>query len=307
MKRPNHYWRNLALFTLLVVMLGAITTGVGLAYLRAMGLVHPIRQHLIYTPSDVGVTQWEDVIFNSTDGLQLSGWFIPPDSKNRAAIIFVHGLGANRQAFLDQAAMLNTHGYGALLIDLRNHGKSQGTITTLGYLEVEDIRGAVQYLLTRSEVDPQRIGLMGHSMGAGTVIRAAARIPEVRFVITESAYTSLTDNITEGVRDLTGLPPFPFAPLLIWFGERETGVSMQQVRPIDDVPLIAPRPILFIHGQQDSTIPVRNSLQLYQAAHEPKQLYLVPNAGHVDLVEADPQEFERQVVGFLDKAMEDKK
>jgi fermentation-respiration switch protein FrsA (DUF1100 family) len=302
MNRPPHYWRNLALFTLLIVFISALVGGVWFAHERTMGLIHPGRSAPSRTPTDVGISRYENVSFKTSDGLRLDGWFILPTTQPGSAFIFVHGLGANRSELLDEAAMFARRGYGALLIDLRNHGTSEGTMTTLGYAEVEDVRAAVQYLFTRSEVDPQRIGLLGHSMGAATVLRAAARIPQARVVIAESAFTSLDDNIAEGVQGLTGLPPVPFAPLVIWFGERETGMNIQQVRPIDDVPLISPRGVMLIHGARDPIIPVRNSEQLYQVAHEPKQLYIVSNAEHNGLYAANPQDFEIQVMSFITRA-----
>jgi len=304
MSRPQNYWRNLTLFTCIVVMITTAFLVPWLGYTRALLLVHPVRLVPMNTPADVGISTWEEVTFLSTDGLLLSAWFIPPKSQaNGATLIFVHGLGTHREHLLDEAAMLVAHGYGALLLDLRNHGKSAGALTTLGYAEVEDVRGAVAYLQSRAEVNPHCIALMGHSMGGATVIRAAARIPQVRAVIAASAFTSIEDNIAEGVRGLTGLPPFPFAPLIIWFGERETGMSINQMRPIDDVPLISPRAILFIHGQQDDLISASNSVRLFNAAREPKRLYLIPNAGHVGLLAANPREFERQVMEFLEMAL----
>ncbi|MFQ5615400.1 MAG: alpha/beta hydrolase [Anaerolineales bacterium] len=302
MSRPKGYWRNLTLFALFTLSLALAGAGLWLAYTLAMTLVHPGRTQATRTPADLGITAWEGVRFPSADGLELSGWFIPsdPQSGDGATLIFVHGLANNREGLLDEAALLASHGYGVLLFDLRNHGQSQGTVTTLGYAEVDDVRGAVSYLLNRPEVNPDRIGLFGNSLGAAITLRAAARIPQVRVVIAQSAFTSLEDNIASGVRALTGLPPVPFAPLVVWFGELETGVSIHEVRPIDDIPLIAPRAVLLIHGKQDSTILPRNSLQLYQAAHEPKRLYLSANAGHGDLLNADPEAYEREVVTFLE-------
>lgn len=299
--KGKHYWRNLLLFTILTVLLGIVAAGVWLAHAKAMGLVHPGRSQPACTPADRGVARWEEVRFYSPDDLQLAGWFIPPDPRgDGATLIFLHGLGGNRGELLDEAVMLADHGYGALLLDMRNHGQSQGTVTTLGYAEVEDVRGAVTYLLARPEVNPQRIGLVGHSMGGAVAIRAAARIPEIRAVVAQSAFSSLEENINQGVRVLTGLPPFPFAPLVIWFGEREAGLRIRQVRPVDDVPQIGPRAILLIHGEQDATVDVSNSQRLYEVAREPKELYLVPDAGHGGLLAADPAEFERRVVGFFD-------
>ena len=297
----EHYSRNLFFFTVLTMLLGIVVAGVWLAHTRAMTLVHPGRTQPACTPADRGVGRWEEVRFSTPDNLQLAGWFIPPDPQSDGAtLVFIHGLGGNREGLLDEAVMLARHGYGALLLDLRNHGQSQGTVTTLGYAEVEDVRGAVAYLLAQPEVNPERIGLVGCSMGGAVVIRAAARIPQVRVVVAQSAFSSLEENINEGVRALTGLAPFPFAPLVTWFGEREAGLRIRQVRPVDDVAQIAPRALLFIHGEQDPVIDVSNSLRLYEAAREPKELYLIPNAGHGGLLAADPAEFERRVVGFLD-------
>lgn len=254
------------------------------------------------TPSDLGVTDWETVHFPSPDGLRLAAWFIPPDpNSNGATIIFVHGMGGNRGNLLDEAVMLHDHGYGALLLDLRSCGESEGTMNTLGYEEWKDVRGAVDYLLTRPEVDAENIGLVGHSLGGAVVLRAAARIPEIKAVIAESAFTSLEDNIKQGVPALLGLPAFPFAPLVVYFGERETGVDLHEVRPIDDLPQISPRPILFIHGELDEIIDVENARRLYAAAGDPKELYIIPNVGHGGLPQAEPEEFERRVAGFFDQ------
>jgi len=294
--------RNLLLIILAVLVVGAVVSILWLAYSNAMTLVHPARTQPEHTPADYGFQTWEDVSFPSQGGLQLAGWFIPPaEDMDGATIIYVHGLGSNRGDLLDQAALLSKHGYGALLFDLRNHGQSQGELTTLGYTESEDVRATVDYLLGRAEVNPQRIGLVGMSMGGATVIRAAAHIPEIRAVIAEAAYTSIEDNLAHGVRALTGLPPFPYAPLVAWFGEQEADMDIQLMRPIDEISQIAPRPILLIHGNQDPTVPLENSRALYQAAGEPKQLYIVKNAAHGGFLEADPQGFPLQLENFFDQ------
>jgi len=297
-----HYFRNLLLLGLTLMVLAAIGIITDLAHDRAMTLVHPGRTLPQQTPSDVGMDLWFDVRFPTPDGLLLNAWFIPVESEEDApTLIFVHGLGSNREELLEQAKLLYEHGYSALLLDLRNHGKSEGEITTLGFQEIFDVEGAVNFLITRNEVDPNRIGLVGHSLGGATVILAAAYIPLIKATIAESAFTSLEDNIEQGVRELTGLPSFPFAPLVVWFGEREVGAKIHLVRPIDHLAQIAPRAILFIHGEQDSLVDVSNSRSLFEAAKEPKELYIIPNAGHGGLLEANPDEFENRVVTFLDQ------
>ncbi len=278
-----------------------LSIGLLVGYAGAMPVLHPRRTQPRCTPSDYGIENWEDVRFLATDGVELGAWFIPPvPDGNHATVVFVHGLGGNRGDLLNEAAMLVSRGFGALLLDLRNHGQSRGTITTLGYSEAEDVRGAFNYVLTRPEVNPDCIGLLGYSMGAASVLRAAASIPQVRSVIVESAYSSLRDNIVRGFIAKTGLPPFPFAPLMIWLGERLTGLRIDQIRPIDDLMRIAPRAILFVHGKKDHAVHVSNSVRLYTAAKEPRGLYLIDRGTHSGLAATEPVEFEKRIGGFLD-------
>jgi len=292
---------NLTGFTLIVILILGSAGTIWLTHARAMGLIHPLRHRAENTPADVGIETWEEVRFASTDGIELAAWFVPPATDgNGATIIFLHGFGSNRGELLEQAEMLTRRGYGALLPDMRNHGDSGGTLTTLGFSEVDDVRASVDYLLSRPEVNAERIGLVGLSMGAATALRATARIPEIRAVVAEAAYTSIEDNIADGVQAFTGLPAFPFAPLIIWFCQNESGVSMQSIRPIDDLSAIAPRPILFIHGERDGLINVHNSERLYEAASEPKELYLIADAAHGNYLDHEPEEFERRLVAFFE-------
>lgn len=287
-------------FLLVFAISGVLAFGLLAPILAAMPVLHPRRIRVTQTPTAFGIARWENVDFRASDGVHLRGWFIPPaPAADGATIIFVHGLGGNRGELLPEAAMLARAWYGALLFDLRNHGRSRGTLTTLGYREVEDVRGAVAYLDARAEVNRARIGLFGHSMGAATVLRAAARIAQVRAVIAQGAYSSLEENIARGVVAQAGLPPFIFARLMVWLGERATGLRVNQVRPIDDVAQIAPRALLLIHGMRDPVVTVENSQRLYRAASEPKELFLVNAAQHKTPMLCNPREFEKRVTDFL--------
>jgi len=111
------------------------------------------------------------------------------------------------------------------------------------------------------------------------VLMAAAQMPEIAAVLAQSTYTSIEDNIAAAVRELTGLPPFPFAPLVIFFGQREAGVDLRVARPVDTIGQISPRPLLIIHGQEDGLFNVENAYHLYEAAGEPKEIQWW-DAGH---------------------------
>jgi fermentation-respiration switch protein FrsA (DUF1100 family) len=301
-RRRRGYWRNLGLYVLGLAGVGVLVVAVWMARAHTMTFIHPARPPLQQTPGGFEISGWESVRFPAADGVVLAGWFVPPDpAGGGATVILQHGSRNNRVEMLPQAAMLHRHGYGALLYDFRAHGESGGEVSTLGYREVADLRGAVDYLLARPEVNPERIAVLGHSMGGAVAIRGAARIPEVRAVVAQGAYTSVEENLESGVRAFMGLPPALFAPLVAWLGERETGLDIRLMRPIDDVGQIAPRPVLFVQGARDTAVPIENGRRLYEAAGEPKELYVVAEAGHGGYLRIAPDEFERRVVGFLDR------
>jgi fermentation-respiration switch protein FrsA (DUF1100 family) len=295
MKRKN---RKLLVFGLVwFAILSLFAFGLYLPYLKAYGLVHPTR----IAPDRFPHAGYQSVQFITPDGLTLKGWYIAPPS-NGGLVIFVHGLNGNRSELIDEVDFVTAAGYGALLFDLRNHGESEGDVTTLGLEEVLDVEAAVGFVRQTAGADIP-VALFGHSMGGATVLLATERIPEIRAVIAESAYTSVEDNISEGVRGLTGLPPFPFAPLIVFFGEREAGVDIRSVRPLDVVGQSNPIPLLFIHGELDGLILPQNSRKLYEAAGEPKELYIVQSAGHGGFLEAAPEEYPRRILAFLEKYM----
>ncbi len=282
----------------LALVLTPLLLGAWLAFTRAYALVHPPRSGVIQTPEALGITNYQSVNFTSADGLTLSAWYMP--TQNGAAVILVHGHGGERSYLLPEAAMLAQRGYGVLLMDLRNSGQSESAPTTFGVNEVNDVRGAIEFLHRQPGVDPDRLGLLGHSMGAGTVLLSAARLPQIKAVIAESGFTSLEDNVANGMRRYVNLPPF-LADALIFFGERAAGIKISAVRPIDEIALINPRPVMIVHGALDDLVPVTNAYTLYAAAHEPKELYLIPNAGHYPLPPAEPEEYARRITGFFDK------
>ncbi|MBI5031509.1 MAG: alpha/beta fold hydrolase [Chloroflexi bacterium] len=289
---------------LTLIFLSIIAAGFIIPLTMALFVLHPLRSQPHHTPDTFGIDHWEEISFSSSDQVELRGWFVPPDPKgDGATLVFAHGLGGNRGQLLHDAAVLIAKGYGALLFDLRNHGTSGGAITTLGFAEADDVQSAFEYLVARREVNPERIGFVGYSMGGAAALRAAAHLPQVKAVVAESTYASLEDNIASGTIAQTGLPAFPFALFMLWLGEKLTGLKIHQVRPIDDVIRIAPRPVLFVYGAKDHMVQVLNSIKLYNAAQGPSGLYILPNIRHAELSSADPHEFATRVTGFLDWAV----
>jgi len=299
--KDRRYWFNLLGAFVIASLIGTAVVVIDLSYRNACNLVRPRRAPMTSTPAERGLS-FEPVTFTSTDGLRLAGWYIP--SRNRATIILCHGLGDNRVGMLPRAVLLAEHGYGSLLFDFRAHGESEGEMVTYGYAETEDVLAAVDYLLARPDVDPERIGILGGSLGAATAIRAAAHSSHLKAVVVESAFTSLENEVACSFKAISGLPAFPFAPFTIAFAQWQTGLRISQVKPIDDIPSIAPRPVFIIHGTDDELIPAEQGLQLYEATGEPKELWMVKGMAHESALGIFPDEYEKRVVGFFDQALE---
>lgn len=298
--KPTQYFINLGLFGLILFAFALLGFGLKLSHVSAMSLVHPIKSSYTKTPDEYGIANWRNVDFMTPDGLLLSGWYIPPSKKaDGATIIFTHGFKGNREDYLSLASRLHQDGFGALLFDMRNHGESEGNITTLGGKEPLDVRGAIDFLMRQPEINPSRIGLAGASLGAGVAIIAAAQYEEINALLVESPFASLEDTVGSGISSLFGLPPFPFAPAIIWFAEQETDMKLEDVRPIDHIQLISPRPILLIHGEFDTMFKVENSILLFEKSFEPKSLYIVPGAGHGNLSQLDPIKYNRVILDFF--------
>lgn len=258
-----------------------------------------VRNRVDELPDAYGITGYESLTLTSADGAEIAAWYMP--SQNGAAIIMQHGYKANREEMLDEAAMMIRHGYGVIAVDLRAHGESDGQAISFGMYELQDVDAAYRYLLARPDVDPERIGMLGNSMGASIAILYAAQNPQIKAVVSVSAFASLQDEIATGVRHFTGLPPFPFAPMIQYFAEQETGLRASQIAAIDHIGEISPRPVFILQGGADTAIPVDSGQRLYDAAGEPRELWYAPQTGHVAFARDFPAEYEQRVAAFFDQ------
>lgn len=255
------------------------------------------------TPANYNMP-FEDVTVTSVDGLELVGWFIP--SHNGAVIILQHGYKSTREELLNEAEMLYRHGYGLLLTTVRAHDYSEGEMITFGMYEVQDMDAWYQYLLTRADIDANRIGMLGNSFGGMLAIQYTAQNQNIKAVVADSAFSSLDDTVSTSVIYFTDLPAFPFAPLIVYWAERETGFKTEDIDATKWIAQISPRPVFLMQGGADVVISANSGQRLYDAAGEPKELWFEPDLGHVDFDSEMADEFERRVVEFFDHYLLDK-
>jgi uncharacterized protein len=251
-----------------------------------------------HSPAEFGLS-FEDIVFPATDGLALHGWWIPCSGSDRAVVI-MHGHGGSMDWDVHRAPPLHEAGFNVLLFDFRAHGRSEGRTITFGYLERQDVLGAVRWLQSRGM---RRIGLLGFSFGGIAAMLAAPLCPDVAAVISDGGPARARTALAEwGVEH--GIPRWlstPFAWLTVAITSLRVRANLFQYEPIRWVGRIAPRPILFVHGDLDQYLPDFDDL--VAAARPPVEVWRVPDAGHTKVSEVLPDEFRRRVVAFFEKSL----
>lgn len=251
------------------------------------------------TPSDLGL-EYENVNFTSDDGVTLSGWYVP--SRNRAAVIVLHGYGSNRAGMIEHVDILARHGYGVLAYDLRGHGESGGDFRALGWLDVADVQAAIDFIQAREDVDADRIGVSGFSIGGQIGLRAAVRIDALKAVFADGpGFANFRD-----LPDPISLPEQIYAfndNIVIQGVSSSTGVAIPETAIIDEIDQIAPRPIFIIATGAQDGLEQRTSQRYYDRAGEPKTLWLIPETEHGGGLSARPQEYQDRMIAFFDQAL----
>lgn len=210
---------------------------------------------------------------SAVDGVLLQAWYVPP--RNGVVVVLVHGGGANRMQFLPEAAAMVRLGMGVLLYDARASGGSGGALQTWGDLERADLRSVIDALSHRPGVVPGRIGVFGFSIGATTAALEAAQDPRVGAVALQAVWPSLEAEL----RSKAGWPTAIGFPWLLHDFQR-AGIRVEQIRPLDAVARLAPRPLLVIAGEADEDTPAEVSRTVFEAAGMPRAFWSWPGVAH---------------------------
>ncbi|MBX3035831.1 MAG: alpha/beta hydrolase [Anaerolineales bacterium] len=254
------------------------------------------------SPADYGLP-FEEVTVTNGDGMRLVGWFVR--SENGAVIIMQHGYKATRREMLNEAAMMHKHGYGILITSVRAHDYSEGEDITLGIHEMSDMEAWYQYLISRNDINPNQIGILGNSYGGMLAIQYAAQNENIKAVVANCAFSSMQDTVSTSVKHFTGLPEFPFVPLIVFWAEQNTGIKMEEIDTTKYIPLISPRPVFLMQGGADTVISPSSGQILYDAAKEPKELWFDAELGHTAFDKERAEEYERRVVEFFNQYLLD--
>jgi hypothetical protein len=218
-------------------------------------------------------------------------------------VILASGYGETQDQMLSIAEFLHRAGFSVLTYNSRARATSGGRYVTLGAMEQHDVVSLVNYAVGRRDVDANRIGILGISMGGASAILAAARDKRLRAVVDDSGFSDAPRVIAAGFEHFIHLPAFPFAPITIGIADFRANVDVNRVRPMDVIAEVSPRPLLIIHDSGDAIVPVDNSLRNFAAARQPKELWLVPGSGHAQAETIAKSEYETRVTKFFEDAL----
>jgi uncharacterized protein len=281
------YLRRALIAVAALVVAFELVFAVGLSYV----VTHSGRA--VVPAAKLGVP-YEEVTFRTSDGLQLVGWYVP--SKNRTAVIAFPG----RKGPQRQARMLARHGYGVLLFDRRGEGRSEGDANAFGWAGDRDLKAALAYLRTRPDVDSNRIGGIGLSVGGELMIETAAESDALAAVVSEGAgFRSTREHL-----ELPAAAKWLLLPQSLMM-TASTAIFSNHLPPPnlkDLVGRIAPRPVFLIYATNGQGGEELNP-KYYAAAGEPKSIWEITKGQHTGGIDVMPAEYERRVIAFFDRAL----
>jgi uncharacterized protein len=278
----------------------------------ADGALHPVRREL--TEAEISGTrnaahamgvELADASITTSDEVTLRGWILRPARTNGNAVLLPHGLADNRLGMGGYAQMLVAHGFTVLLADARAHGVSGGSLATYGLLERNDIRQWVEFVSAR--IHPHCVFGMGESMGAAQLLQSLEAGAEFCAVIAESPFANFREIAYDRMGQPFHLGPRvgrtilrPLVEIAFLRARWKYKLNMEEVSPEEAV-MHSRVPVLLVHGEIDRNIPVRHSLAIHAVAPQ-TVLWEVPGADHCGAIAAAPEEFQKRVLGWFERA-----
>jgi fermentation-respiration switch protein FrsA (DUF1100 family) len=234
---------------------------------------------LAYTPGDLGLA-YEDVRIRTSDGVTLHGWMIPCDGSDMT-LLFFHGNAGNIGDRVDNIRRFHEIGLQVFILDYRGYGLSEGTPSEQGLYE--DAQAAYAHLLSRDDVDKERITIFGRSLGGAVAVDLASRVP-CRRLILESTFSSAADMAGHIL---------PILPLGRFVTERfDSASKIDKVRA----------PLLQFHGTQDEIVPYQLGRKLHESAREPKEFVSIPGATHNDTYYVGGRAYFEKIRSFISES-----
>jgi pimeloyl-ACP methyl ester carboxylesterase len=276
-----------------LLLFGALYVGVSVY--TADRLTQPTNRPLAVDPRELSgdAREWS---CRTADGLTLRGWYLPTRSR-RHLLVLVHGMWSSWLEMAGLGRDLHDRGFDVLLFDLRGHGQSDPSRLYLGRRERADIRAVMAW--ARSEgFTHDRIGWLGYSMGGSTLLMEGARNPDIQVAVIDSPYGDLPSLLQTQLSKHSGLPRW-FNPGILLAARWIYGVRTDDLIPIRFARSWGERPVLLIHGESDTTVPVGQARELARTLGASCLTLTLPGVEHVQAYQYDPDGYVRAVGSFF--------
>jgi len=245
---------------------------------------------------------FEEWSLTSDDGLKLHAYYLPAETATDKTAIIAHGYSGHSEQMSAFAQMYHEKlGYNVLIPDARGHGKSEGDYIGFGWPERKDyVKWIDRVIEHMEEEEDAQIVLHGVSMGAATVMMTSGEAlpPQVKAIIEDCGYTSVTDELSYQLKRMYKLPSFPLLQSTSLLTKIRAGYSFSEASALEQVKK-SKTPMLFIHGSRDLFVPADMVYELYENGPEHKKLFIVPGAGHGMARQFDPEGYDREVTEFI--------
>ena len=237
---------------------------------------------------------WREVKIRTVHGKTLFGWFIPADER-APALAILHGWGGNAEMMLPLAKPLHDAGYALLLFDARCHGRSDGDSFASLPRFAEDLEHAVDWLQVQGEVDETRVGVIGHSVGAGAALLLASRRKDIAAVVSLAAFAHPAGMMRRWLK-FKHIPFWPLGAYILFYVQRVIGYRFDDIAPAHTIAAVN-CPVLLAHGTEDETVPISEAREIH-ANRKNKQVRLLVMPGSHDEY-GDLEQHMATVIGFL--------
>jgi pimeloyl-ACP methyl ester carboxylesterase len=279
------------LIRLVVGVAVIVVVVIAATWIAGGALTDPANRDIGRPPADLEASR---VTFASGSGSLIHGW-LSHGKPGQGVIILLHGLRGDRRDMVSRGQFLRARGYSLLLFDFQAHGENRGNRITYGDLESRDVTAAIQYL--RHQLPDEPVGIIGASLGAAAFVLAEER-PAVAAVVLEQMYPTIQQAVAGRARQYLGPLGPVFAPLLMMQMQSRLEIPANRLRPIDRMAQIG-APVLIVNGTQDSYTSIDDARAMFAAASDPKELWAVEGAGHVNLYAFAQSQYEQRVADFL--------
>lgn len=291
--KKNKTIKKIVIATLTTIVISIFS----ISYFVSWKLITPERERINSNPNKELGLEYEDISFMS-EGNKIKGWYIPA-KENKFTLVYSHGYSSNREkssvSTYNLAPIIHKMGGNFLSYDFSGEGESEGKTVTVGYREQEDLKNAIKEAHKKSS---SPVFLYGLSMGAATTSIVAGKSDNIAGAICDSPFSNLKSYLESNLSVWSGLPKYPFQPIILTMEEKIVGVKLNKVNPKNSVKNLKV-PMLLIHGKGDEKIPYTESIKIAENNKKMIRLKIFENKGHCKSLETNREDYINLITKFI--------